>query len=1495
MKKSLLALLCVFALLEVKAQNSTWMYDFGTTTAAPYTSTTYNTSYLPAPTTEGGNAGVRASSSTEGKIELTTTGLAGGSGAELKMTGGATTSGAKFGLAPFSGTTLASFECKINISSGTNGRFLLYFGNGGNFTSGGGINVGQTFAALRFTPASTGVNLDWLINSGGVTYTTTGLAKTTINKNQVYKLKFFMNNSSTNISYTNNGGLYHLPAGTFDIWLDGNKLLINADPGSGTLPQGTIINGMNLLNVGAGSSTPTLYVDDIIYSNFLEEGNTNPAAINSLSTKYRNWLTGENADYSKSQVMERYNRFLSSGLAAMDLSSYDFINPGSVWDFTNSADQSDYAALVEQKLIRLVFLYQIKGPVASPNPNYHHPALKETILTIFNYLKAKGVTPNANFAYEEHSSSEMVATSANGIALRSSAYATSLFLMKEELVNTGEFANHLGALNGLTFFISPEYPYFNFTYPGYNADVVRASVQQRLCYVLAQDQTSSNRAANMDFLKRFINNAMQISNGWAEFIKPDFITFHHQGAYSNSYGVDALHQASILNLILKNTEFELNSTAQNNIKNAVMAYRKFCNDFEMPTALAGRFPANTDVFNDLRPALAYLYQADPIANADAGQEFIRLWDLLPSANIPLQRANTVSINMVNTLGGIQDMAQVLNTNLTPAVKLQQGHFTFPYAGLNIHKYNGWQVSIKGTSKHIWHFENGSSENIYGRYFSAGTMEILALGNPINRQANGLTETGWDWSHLAGTTVAYLPLASLPAKMRLYNGKQFLAHASLGNNGVFSMDYRDANATTDMSAVKTNFFFGDKILCLGSNIKDVNGNNPIHTTLFQTALASSSTPTYVNGNTITGTSYNFTQTGGSAWATDAVGNGYVVVDTSSTNNNIITIQRAVQTSMNNRGLVSGTGNFTTAYIDHGASPDSAAYRYAIVLQGGSMGTQELATNFSNYFNIIEQDSLAHVAKYVPDSIYAYAIFNATKTFNADVVKSVDKPAVVMTKKTESGNKLKISLTNPLNLLSSNENYTYNQITNDPTVFHRTSPIDIVTLTLDGKWFLESPTSNITSTIDGNVTKVFFSTSDGATLETTLVKASLTFKSTSNVTKTTNPGVCTYTAHGNEFDIDVTGNCGNSSISYTLSGATVGSGNHSIENVVFNTGITTVSWTATDLCSTVTNSFNVTVTDAEASIINAIESVSLCYNTNGNYNIPTATATDNCNINTITYQITGATVRNGNDLDASGTFNVGISTIIWTVTDNAGNTNTTTTNVTINSEITGTIADVYAVNPGGTANTIYLGYGPSSLTLTATPVNGTAPYNFSWSNGDTSATTTVSPSTAGTHDYTLTITDALGCSFTVIKQITVIDILCSDGKVKICHSNSNHDKSLCISANGVSAHLAHGCYLGSCVGKILSTNKDIIVSTEQQVNNFKVAFSPNPTKSEFQLCITAVSTETVSINIFDITGRKIKSLNAKSGQIITLGNEFYPGIYLAEITQGMNKQTVKLLKQ
>jgi hypothetical protein len=1428
----------VFALLRANAQNTLWVYDFGTAAVPPYTSTTYSSGYLPAPQPSGGTAGVRASSATEGPVELVTTGIAGGTGAELKITGGVTTSGTKFGISSYNGSPVGTFGCKLNFTSGTNGRFVLFFGNGSNFTNGNGINNAQTFAALRFSPGTSNVTFEWLATSAG--YSTSGLTQTSLAKNQVYNLRLFMNNSNTNATYTTSNGtvLNNLAAGTFDVWLDNTKILTNADPGSGLLAQPTTINSFNLAYSVIGSSAPVMYIDDINYSNFLPNTNlapvvsltapannasftspatvninasaadadglvskveffegtnklgealtapynftwnnvmpgnysitakatdnagaittstavnisaavhndlptvsitspvnnasfTSPATINitadaadtdgtitkvefynganklgeastapytftwsnavsgnytitaratddagavvtssavnvsvagtgplsALETKYRNWLLDAAADYSNAQVLARYNSFIDAGTQAKNLTGYDLSNPGPVWNFRSSnADEDAYTTLVEQKLIRLVFLYQLKGPATNPNADYHSAALRDLILNIFNYIKAKGVSSSTDFVIDETPATESVDIN-NSVALRSSSFATSIFLMKDELKAAGVFNYHMGTLQALTYFIDPTFAGFNFTYPGFNTDVQRVSTQQRLCYVLSQDDTSSNRLANMDHLRKFINNALNIGRGWSDCIKPDFVTFHHRGVYSNTYGLNALQQMSIMNMILKGSPYELDASSAGNLKQALMNYNKFCKGFEMPRGIGGRFPFDTDPENDVRPAYVYLYMADPAGNEDAAREFVRLWGISASANNTLQSSSTVSINMIYTVSGMQNIVDVLNAGLSALPERMEGQFNFPYAGLSVHKYNGYQVTMKGTSKYVWNYESSSTENIYGRYGSAGSMEILAVGNPLTHDTNGYTENGWDWSRNPGVTAAYIPLSVIGSgTARLFSGKSFLGHASLDNNGMFAMDYRDANSTTLMTGKKTVFFFKDKLLCMGSGFNNTGGTYPIQTTLFQTVLATTNTSTYVNGNEATGTNYSFSQQGGGFWATDAVGHGYVV-PASAANADSITVIRSVQNSRNNSNTANTTGNFATAYINHGIAPANAKYVYGVTIQGGQSGTQDFANNFDSYFKVLQQDSAAHIVQYVPDSTYGYAIFNPAATFNYDLTLSVDKPAVVMTQKLDNGNKVKLSLTNPdLGLLASNENYTFNQITSNPAILYRTSPVVVITLTIAGKWMLENPGSNISAAIAGDSTKITFSTVNGFTIQTSLVKASLNVIARSDANKYTSDSTCAYIAQGSEFDMSATSNCGGNTYNYALTGATTASGNNTLNNVTFNKGTTLVTWTVKDACNdSVASSFNVFVADTTKPII-AVTNITVnndsaqCSKT---LTLSQPIATDNCAV---------ASVTN----NAPTSFPVGSTNVTWTATDSSGNSTSAVQTVTV----------------------------------------------------------------------------------------------------------------------------------------------------------------------------------------------------------------------------------------
>jgi hypothetical protein len=279
----------------------------------------------------------------------------------------------------------------------------------------------------------------------------------------------------------------------------------------------------------------------------------------------------------------------------------------------------------------------------------------------------------------------------------------------------------------------------------------------------------------------------------------------------------------------------------------------------------------------------------------------------------------------------------------------------------------------------------------------------------------------------------------------------------------------------------------------------------------------------------------------------------------------------------------------------------------------------------------------------------------------------------------------------------------------------------------------------------------------------------------------------------------------------------------------------------------------VTDNEAPVITCpVIAQPLCNNNTGNYNIPALIASDNCGISSISYSIAGATNRNGSGNDASGNFATGSSVITWNVTDIHGLASSCSTNVQINPPVIAAIADVWAVSPGGNANTIYTGYGQSTLTLSVTATGGTAPYTYHWSNG--AATSSIIVSAAG--NYTVTVTDVYGCTVSVSKTISVVDVRCGNNndKVLVCQvppGNTGKPQTICIAASAVATHLANGSYLGTCEG-----NTYIVKAGSKQPAEVKEAVImayPNPSRGQFNLRVSGLAKGKVTIQVMDGNGK------------------------------------------
>lgn len=173
------------------------------------------------------------------------------------------------------------------------------------------------------------------------------------------------------------------------------------------------------------------------------------------------------------------------------------------------------------------------------------------------------------------------------------------------------------------------------------------------------------------------------------------------------------------------------------------------------------------------------------------------------------------------------------------------------------------------------------------------------------------------------------------------------------------------------------------------------------------------------------------------------------------------------------------------------------------------------------------------------------------------------------------------------------------------------------------------------------------------------------------------------------------------------------------------------------------------------------------------------------------------------------------------------------------------------------TIYLGYGPQTIHLTGgTASGGTPGYTYSWSPAGSAATPTasgtdVSPVTST--NYTLTVTDAHGCTASTSFKVNVINVRCGNNndKVAVCH---NGNTPICISPNAVPTHLTlHGDCLGDCTNTLARS----LAPNQLYRNSGSIAVFPNPAQNVLNIELQDRGEAYQSYQILDVNGRIVKA--------------------------------------
>lgn len=224
----------------------------------------------------------------------------------------------------------------------------------------------------------------------------------------------------------------------------------------------------------------------------------------------------------------------------------------------------------------------------------------------------------------------------------------------------------------------------------------------------------------------------------------------------------------------------------------------------------------------------------------------------------------------------------------------------------------------------------------------------------------------------------------------------------------------------------------------------------------------------------------------------------------------------------------------------------------------------------------------------------------------------------------------------------------------------------------------------------------------------------------------------------------------------------------------------------------------------------------------------------------------------------------------------------------------------VYTGGSAQTIYLGYGSQSVTLTAT---ATSAVSYSWSpatglGATAGASTVFTPKAAGSYTLQVTAKNAAGCTATASVAIAVIDVRAGKkgDKVAICHNGN----SLEISASDVAERLRKGATLGHCATSVsaVAESSAYLTGESASLRSDEVTLYPNPAQDHTRLEITLAQDGQYTVSIYDLKGTLVKHVSSGQGsrsQRLTFelnASEFADGIYLVRLVTSKEVQTKRL---
>ena len=544
-----------------------------------------------------------------------------------------------------------------------------------------------------------------------------------------------------------------------------------------------------------------------------------------------------------------------------------------------------------------------------------------------------------------------------------------------------------------------------------NVDVLNTYSHAMLMVILLGKDEAYRQKQLLDFAG-WLNASIEYAKGLEGTFKPDGSMFHHCNHYP-AYGLDGLKSLAPLIYFLAGTAAEISPRAYGIVENALEKMRWYCNLKHWPTALSARHPKTDGEHTHLNSDIFY-YMALAQISSGRGKKMGNIYLRLEG---PLSAEESTKKTELT-----QKRIAELKANGCQAENTPNGHLTMNWACAGFHRRGEWLAAIRGHNRYLWSHESYVANNLYGRYISYGHLQILGKGRPITLHSSGYQAEGFDWNCFPGTTVIELPFAELCSKVynvdefsgyeeMLLTDEAFAGGLTLGANGIFAMKlHGHAKYDDSHRANLSSFFFGDRILRLGSDISSSDTEHRSITTLFQSRMDEDSSPVFINKRTVKSVEYFGTKHRNGIVLADAYGNSYFMPHKTK-----MEIRCGWQTSpAQDTGIETG-GYFAKAVIDHGTAPKRAGYEYVIgVGQEPLVFFEQTRKWLENpFYHIHQKNGQAHIVEFLAEKTFAYVLFSAyRKKIRAenDILCSADRPCLCMIA-AEAENRICLSFCDP----------------------------------------------------------------------------------------------------------------------------------------------------------------------------------------------------------------------------------------------------------------------------------------------------------------------------------------------------------------------------------------------------------------------------------------------------------------------------------------------------